>query len=278
MDFKKALGLLELKEGFTEDDLKKQFRKLAAKYHPDVNKDPKAEKKSKEISEAYTFLKDPKNWNVGIKNNPSPGYQTIKVNFGKNSVRTFRVQDLFKMKTYHVPAKTVKIPLKDAILGCTVKTTVNWTEPCTDCQRGEAFCKTCKGLKQASKNGNWNLTLAPGIQNNATISLDKELNGIHYKFSFVVLVEEDPKFSRQGNDLYIKKNVSLLEALQGAEIEVETFKEKVKIKIEPKTKNNDLVIVNTVNLPNSGRYKVILLVDYPDNINDLINFLKKENK
>lgn len=51
---------LEVERNASEDDLKKAFRKLAMKYHPDRNKDdPAAESKFKEINEAYDVLKDP---------------------------------------------------------------------------------------------------------------------------------------------------------------------------------------------------------------------------
>ena len=43
----------------SQDDIKKAFRKLAFQYHPDRNKEPDAEEKFKEISEAYAVLSDP---------------------------------------------------------------------------------------------------------------------------------------------------------------------------------------------------------------------------
>jgi len=52
--------LLGLQKGATEQEIKRAYRKLAAKYHPDVNKDSEAESKFKEISEAYEILSDPK--------------------------------------------------------------------------------------------------------------------------------------------------------------------------------------------------------------------------
>lgn len=283
MNFKQALSLLELREGFTEDELKKQFRKLAAKYHPDINKSPDAEKRSKEISEAYNFLKDPKNWIKPINNQPSPnGYRTIRVNFTKANSKTFNINEIFNkpipMNFYQVPAKTIKIPLKDAVLGCTVKTSVDWIEACSQCPKDKLVCSTCNNTKQSKKSGNWNLTLVPGIQHNSTIVLDKQINNRNYKFSFVILVDDDPKFSRQGNDIYIRKHVSLLEALRGGKIIVETFDGNTEVEIKSGTKNNDLVIVKNATLPNSGKYMLIINVDYPSNLSDLIKFLEQENK
>jgi molecular chaperone DnaJ len=57
-DFYKTLGV---SKGASADEIKKSYRKLARKYHPDANEgDPKAEARFKEISEAYTVLSDEK--------------------------------------------------------------------------------------------------------------------------------------------------------------------------------------------------------------------------
>jgi len=49
---------LEINEGASESEIKKAYRKLARQYHPDVNKDPSAEEKFKEINSAYEILSD----------------------------------------------------------------------------------------------------------------------------------------------------------------------------------------------------------------------------
>ena len=71
-DYYKVLGV---NRNDDQDTLQKAFRKLARKYHPDVNKDPGAEAKFKELNEAYEVLKDPEkrakydrlgaNWKAG---------------------------------------------------------------------------------------------------------------------------------------------------------------------------------------------------------------------
>ncbi|XP_074595338.1 dnaJ protein homolog 1-like [Brevipalpus obovatus] len=55
-DYYKALGLTK---SATDDEIKKAYKKMALKYHPDKNKSPGAEEKFKEIAEAYEVLSDP---------------------------------------------------------------------------------------------------------------------------------------------------------------------------------------------------------------------------
>ena len=52
--------VLGISKGATEKEIKSAYKKLAKKYHPDLNKGPEAEAKMKEINKAYEILSDPK--------------------------------------------------------------------------------------------------------------------------------------------------------------------------------------------------------------------------
>jgi curved DNA-binding protein len=83
MDFKDYYATLGLKRDASADEIKRAYRKLARKYHPDVSKEPDAEARFKEVGEAYEVLKDPEkrtaydqlgaNWKAGQEFRPPPG-------------------------------------------------------------------------------------------------------------------------------------------------------------------------------------------------------------
>ncbi len=59
VEFKDYYKIMGLSRGATQDEVKRSYRKLARKYHPDVSDDPEAEERFKELGEAYEVLKDP---------------------------------------------------------------------------------------------------------------------------------------------------------------------------------------------------------------------------
>lgn len=81
-DYYETLGVARTAK---QPEIQKAYRRLARKYHPDVNKDKGAEEKFKQLSEAYEVLKDPQkrsqydelgaNWKAGQEFRPPPGWE-----------------------------------------------------------------------------------------------------------------------------------------------------------------------------------------------------------
>ena len=84
MEFKDYYDIMGVKRDATQDEIKRAYRKLARKFHPDVSKEAEAEAKFKELGEAYEVLKDPEKraaydqlgsqWKAGQDFHPPPGW------------------------------------------------------------------------------------------------------------------------------------------------------------------------------------------------------------
>lgn len=84
MEFKDYYKIMGVARDASQDEIKRAYRKLARKYHPDVSKDPQAEIRFKELGEAYEVLKDPEkrvaydrlgtNWKANQEFRPPPDW------------------------------------------------------------------------------------------------------------------------------------------------------------------------------------------------------------
>lgn len=166
-DYYEVLGI---SKGASEDEIKSAYRKLAKKYHPDVNKAPDAEAKFKEVNEAYEVLSDPQkratydqfgfagmDGAAGFNGFSAGGFDDLgdifssffggDMGFGGRSSRAntgpMRGDDLLKR---------LEIDFMEACFGTTKTIRINVDETCTACGGTGAAspsdietCSTCRG-------------------------------------------------------------------------------------------------------------------------------------
>jgi molecular chaperone DnaJ len=255
-DFYEVLGV---KRDADEKEIKRAFRKLARKYHPDVNPgNREAEQKFKEASEAYEVLSDAEKrvkydqfgpaaqqaWSpagAGASSGfawASPGFGNIDELLeellggrgGKPRARRPRGQDL---------RFEVELTLEEAARGVTREVAVPVPQPCPQCRgagltgRG-AICASCGGSGQVEQVKRLQVRIPPGVNTGSRIRLAGQgvAGGNLY---LIPRIAPHPFFKRRGDDLYCELPVTFAEAALGSDVEVPTLNGKVKLKLPPGT-------------------------------------------
>ncbi len=240
MEFIDYYKILEIEKSATDADIKKAYRKLARKLHPDLNpNDKEAHKKFQAINEANEVLSDPekrkkydlygKDWQHAEQfeqqrnqqqqysnqaGSPFSGnegedfssfFESMFGGGGRSSQTKYRGQDYNAELT---------LSLIDAMETHQQTLTVNGK--------------------------NIRITIPAGIENGQVIKLKGygavgANGGPNGDLYITFIITPNINFKRLGNDLYTKATIDLYTALLGGETTIETMKGKVKLKIAPET-------------------------------------------
>ncbi len=246
MEFKDYYKIMGIERDATQDEIKRAYRKLARKYHPDISKESDAEAQFKEVGEAYAVLKDPEkrvaydqlgaNWKGGQDFHPPPDWdQGFEFRGGDaNHFNAEQFSDFFESlygqaassqgfegethREFHIRGEDthakVVIDLEDAYKGAsrtiTLKQTVLGEE-------GRPYIKERK----------LNVKIPKGIRQGQHIRLAKqgergmgrgESGDLYLKIEF----HSHALYHVEGGDVYLNLPIAPWEAALGAKVKVPT--------------------------------------------------------
>ena len=253
IDYYKILGI---PNNASEQDIKKAYRKLARKHHPDLNpNDKEAEKKFKEINEANEVLSHAENrkkydeygehWKHAddLKNTQQqqkqrqPRYQTSEDFSGSDFSDFF--ESMFGHSASDSQNRNVKFRGQDFN---------------AELQLDIQDVYTAHKRTLAVNNKSIRITIPAGVENGQVIKIagygGQGANGgpngdlfIHFS------ITNHTKFKRESDDLYLTADLDLYTALLGGELLVDTFDGKAKLTIKPETENGTKVKLKNKGFP-----------------------------
>lgn len=308
MDYKDYYKILGVSKSATQNDIKKAYRKLAVKYHPDKNKDNKsAEEKFKEINEANEVLSDPEkrkkydqfgeNWQQYQQSGNTQDFDWSQYmnrgkgqrqysyegdfgdSFGGGGFSDF-FENLFGGGNFGSAgagksrrgAKRASMRGEDfnAEMSITLEDAYSGAE--------KIFDLNGQSIK---------LKIKPGIANGQILKLSgKGAAGFNGGNAGDLLLKinilNDPLYERKGNDLYSSLNVKLYTAVLGGKALLKTFKGNININIPKESQNGKVLRLSGLGMPVYGRSNefgdmyVKLLIEIPTNLTAKETHLFKE--
>lgn len=252
IDYYQVLGL---DKSASQEDIKKAYRKLARKHHPDLNpNDKEAHKKFQQINEANEVLSDPekrkkydkygKDWEHGEeyeKYEQARRSQQQSANFGQEtfSAGGFGEDDFSDFFTSMFGASG-----KSGRGGGQVKFKGQDYNAELYLKLMDAYTTHQQTLTVNGKN--IRITIPAGIENGQKIKLKgyggEGINGGPAGDLYITFViAEHPDFRRLGNDLYTNAEIDLYTAVLGGETTIKTFTGKVKVKVNAGTQNGSKI-------------------------------------
>lgn len=239
MDYKDYYKVMGLSRDATDKDIKSAYRRLARKYHPDLNKEADAEAKFKELGEAYEVLKNPekrkiydqygKDWELNqharaSQESHAHAWGGGRAGEGPQNARDF-FESLFGAPPFQEQNVTgadlrgsIRIKLDEAYFG-TVKELHLPADNAAQVGKQSIRVKIPAGVKEGQQ-----LRLAgqgaPGMPGGAKGDLYLTIN-----------IDKHPIYDVMGNDIYITLPIAPWEAALGATVVVPTLGGNVDLKI-----------------------------------------------
>jgi curved DNA-binding protein len=242
MEFIDYYKILEIPKTATESDIKTAYRKLARKYHPDLNPNNKeAEKKFKEINEANEVLSDlekrkkydefGKDWKHADDLKKAQHQQKSNKANSQQDYGEFSgdFSDFFESMYGNSGSRSSQTKFRGQDLNAELHLNLK------DVYKSQQQTLTVNGK-------NIRLTFPAGIENGQVIKINGHgasgVNGgpngdLYITFS----IKNDTKFKREGSNLYTTIDLDLYTALLGGDVMIDTFDGKVKLKVAPETQS-----------------------------------------
>jgi curved DNA-binding protein len=247
IDYYKILGI---GKKATASDIKSAYRKLARKYHPDLNpNDADAKKNFQQINEANEVLSDPEK----RKKYDKYGKDWQHAEQFENAQQYQEQSSDFRGQKYSRPQSGGDFSdFFESMFGGSVNSgrnrQVRFRGEDYNAQLQLNLTDAYQTHKQTlTVNGkNIRITIPAGIENGQTIKISGHggsgINGgpngdLYITFS----IANHPGINRLGNDLYIHADIELYTAVLGGEITIDTLSGKVKLKVKPETQNGSTV-------------------------------------
>lgn len=257
MEYKDYYQILGVARDVSKEDLKKAYRKLARKYHPDVSKETDAEAKFKELGEAYEVLKDPEkraqydqfgsNYKNGQSFTPPPGwsqqggrggFDSSNSNFSSFFESMFGGggmagggRDNFYAKGEDVNAK-ITISLEDAFKGAQ---------------------KTIRRPSGSTESGTLNVKIPAGITSGKKIRLSGQgragMGGSAGDLLLEINVATHAYYKLDGSNVTLDLPIAPWEAALGAKVTVPTLAGKINLTIPAGAKSGQKMRLKGRGLP-----------------------------
>jgi molecular chaperone DnaJ len=288
MPGKDFYAILGVGRSASEKEIKQAYRRLARKYHPDVNPgDKTAETKFKEINEAYEVLSDPEKrkkydrygdqWQHAEQF--AKAGQGAQGDFGKGGTYTTYdfgdlgdLGDIFggifqgfgggagtarrsaRPKSMEYP---VEVTLEEAYHGTKRVLQLQAEEPCSVCggsgRVGRGRCSNCGGSGRLLRPKRLEVKIPPGVRDGSKVRIAGQggqgYGGAKGDLLLVVKVLPHQTFERKGDDLHVEVSVPLTTAMLGGEVGVPTLKGNVALKVPPETQNGKVFRLSGQGMP-----------------------------